>query len=554
MTEKNKIEELEEFDYIVIGAGSSGAIIAKELSDNLYNTVLLVEKGEYEVSDNKILDTKNLKNILRSPSLYDAYNLQNINTIVNNTIITGRTVGGSSSQNYFIATRPSKEYHNKLGEKYGPSWNNVNAINIYKKLEDYTGKITDNRSIGGYIGIYKYPVSENELIKTLPNHLSQLTGAPIVLDYNDGSNIVISSSIQRFQHRDKTLSYTGIDFLGPSILKMLNRYLWVGIGNRNLILYTNIYVYKILLDDQSKAYGIICIFNGITKKFIAKKKVILCAGALNSPLILMRSGIGPKEILMSLGIPYKIHNSNIGRNLQVQYGPVMVLETLNKNVNSHNDIIPNIISLLNISDSKDLSTRNVEIIISTVIPNILNIDINIRNLLHLDTPLNNNQTLIYVLIRLLDPNSKGSIFISSIESNSQPNINYINYSNPEDLNLARNSVLLIKKAVDLLNQNSNSYILRYPPSSAFNNQDNKVLDKYIINGSSVSPYYFNTISIGNNDREGAIDSNMNLYGAHNLMVADCSILPSTDSDPGLFAMYIGKRAVQNLQNEIYHYY
>jgi choline dehydrogenase len=195
-------QNLNEFDYIIVGSGTSGAIIAKELSDDFYNRVLLLEQGEYEINNPIITDVTDPNKILQHRNFYTAIPPRNDGSFSSNPIINARTVGGSSAINRFLAARPSPNYHRKLADNYGSDWNYYNALEIYKKLEDYNGKLTANRSVGGPVGIFQYPAGNSSFVNLFSQGISTVNNAPIDLDYNNGYNSVVGTGIQKFQHRD----------------------------------------------------------------------------------------------------------------------------------------------------------------------------------------------------------------------------------------------------------------------------------------------------------------------------------------------------------------
>lgn len=542
------ISSTTEFDYIIVGAGSSGSIIAKEISDDFYNHVLVVEQGQYLISSPEIIDTTNIQDSLRSPDLYLGYISQPYDGL-RNPFYVGRTTGGSSAHNYLIASRPSPDYHKRLGLLVGSGWSYANALPIYKQLEDYTGKITSNRAIGGPIGIYQYPAGNSPFITYLPPLLASSSAGdgstPVELDYNNGYNDVIGTAIQRFQYRDKTLSFTGRGFLGPDVIDANG----MGVGNRNLRLITNTYVNRVIFDNNRKAIGIECTINGVSINFMTRKKVIICAGALSSPLILIRSGIGPINVLNSLNIRPVVENPYVGTKLLNMYGPVMIVETSKSQLVSQNTSeYPTIVSFLRFIPTSPIDSRNISIVITTQIPDTNNVPANIRKMLHLETPLSPDRVLLYVLIRILNPLSHGSVSPSNVETHSQPDIKLNYYSSVSDLNLARQGLTYMKEVFSKMNTviGSYEYLVRFPPINSFTNNLSD-LDPFIINGSSYTNYYAGSIPMSKGQESGVVDSNLYVYNTDNLMVADLSVVPIyPDADTGLISMYIGKRASQIL--------
>lgn len=522
----------DEYDYIIIGAGSAGSIIAKDLSDNFYHSVLLLEQGDYLPNDHKILDTSDSSNNLRSSHTYKSFDKG---------ITYGMMVGGSSGHNYFLASRASPIYHSHMGKEHGNDWDYENALQIYKKLEDFNGKLTPNRSMTGMIGIHQYPTGTSPFIQQFPPILSKLTGAPISQDYNDGHTTVIGTSLQKFQQRNKKLSHTGQEFLGSHILHPGKDSVALGKGNRKLTLYYNTYVMKILFDGN-RAYGVEALINGETKKFCACKKIILSAGAIEDPLILIRSGIGPHKVLQDLHIKPQLINSSVGTQVSFSYGPVMVVEVPKDTINDDS-----LVAFVSLDQSNQ---RDVEIIFTTTPPQTDIFPTSIQNLFHLDQPVDPNRKILYVLIRLLQPRSKGTIQPKSSVFHHSPEINFTPYSDPYDLVTAQKAVLLVKQAFDQLNHElgKNEYVIRFPPLNTFTNTTE--LTSMIKNTSVVPNFYASSSPMGKTGESSLVNNLLQVHGVNGLMVADLSVMPLPDADPGLVAMYVGKRAVQIIHNQM----
>jgi hypothetical protein len=164
--------------------------------------------------------------------------------------------------------------------------------------------------------------------------------------------------------------------------------------------------------------------------------------------------------------------------------------------------------------------------------------------LSIDTPITTERMLFYVVIRLLDPKSEGSVTPTSIESHAQPDIDLNLYSNSDDLHLASATMIMMKSVIDSINTNLGKfeYLIRYPPLNSFDNP--RQLESYIKISTVPSNSYAHTIPIGKIDGEGGVDPTLHLYGARNLMVADLSVLDLPDAQPELAEMYLAKRAVQ----------
>lgn len=213
----------------------------------------------------------------------------------------GKVMGGSSVLNYMIFTRGNRRDYDKWAQMGNVGWSFEDVLPYYKKMEDFTiSEFFDPKyhGRGGYLTVGYAPY------------------------HTKLSQAVINASMEYgFKYND----YDGATQPGVSYLHVTmkdgvrassNRaYLHPIKGRRNLHLRKYAMVKKVLIDPKTKqAYGVEFVNNRITYTIRASKEVILSAGAINSPQLLMLSGIGPKKHLTQVGIPV-IKNLKVGYNL-----------------------------------------------------------------------------------------------------------------------------------------------------------------------------------------------------------------------------------------------
>ncbi|OXU27428.1 hypothetical protein TSAR_004925 [Trichomalopsis sarcophagae] len=309
--------ELKEFDFIVVGAGSAGCVVANRLSEIKNWKVLLLEAGDEQPL---IVDVPGFAGLLGNSSIDYGYTFQTDNEVCRdnpNSCLEprGKVMGGTSSINGMVYVRGNKEDYNdwaKLGN-HGWSWDEV--LPYFKKSEDLQDKIPHgnpkHHSTGGYLGI-SLPEKDSN-IDVIIDSWKELGYDEI--DYNSGSQV----GVNKFQYTIKNgvRQTTNAAFIRPIRGK-----------RANLFVRPNSHVTKIIINPKTKvAIGVEYVEAGtkITKRAFAKKEVIVSGGAIDSPKLLMLSGIGPVDELKQAGIK-QILELPVGRNLQehVAASPVTV--------------------------------------------------------------------------------------------------------------------------------------------------------------------------------------------------------------------------------------
>ncbi|XP_052088266.1 glucose dehydrogenase [FAD, quinone]-like isoform X2 [Mytilus californianus] len=292
------------YDYIIVGAGSAGSVIANRLSEDTNVTVLLVEAGGSELEHDYIpipLATPLLQQTDIDWSFYTAPQQTALKAMKEQRGYwpRGRVLGGSSSINHMIYVRGSRHDFDQWEKEGVMGWSYEEVLPYFLKIEDM--KIEDlvnsaYHSTGGYLPLTKTKAT------SLPN-IYQRAVAELgykTVDVN-GEEMIGYSHIQSNVLRGQRWG-TATAYLRPVI------------GRSNLHISTQSLVTKILIENKI-AIGIEMIKNGRKMIFSANKEVVLSAGAVNSPHLLMLSGIGPKEHLEKLKI--NVHaDLPVGENLE----------------------------------------------------------------------------------------------------------------------------------------------------------------------------------------------------------------------------------------------
>ena len=309
----------DEYDYIVVGAGSAGSVVASRLSEDEDNTVLLLEAGGH-YDDNPLLHIPMLYPLLQH-SVYDweyYTEPQKVSCLGlkgnQGYWPRGKVLGGTNMLNGMQYTRGSKYDYDEWARNGCTGWSYKDVLPYFLKSEDI--QINDLKSsiyhsTGGPLAVSTGKVTP---LADLYMKASNEAGYNIT-DYN-GENQEGFSYIQR-TIRNGVRSSTSVEYLKNTA------------DRTNLHIAVNSMVTKIVIEKKS-ATGVFVIRNH-KKYFIkAKKEVIVSAGAINSPQLLMLSGVGPKEQLEALGIEVKA-DLPVGKNLQ-DHQMVLMFTKINQSI------------------------------------------------------------------------------------------------------------------------------------------------------------------------------------------------------------------------------
>lgn len=289
-----------QFDYVIVGGGSAGLVLANRLSASPANTVCVIEAGKPDKNP-FIHIPLGLAAIVRFKSLDWGYNTVAQAQLNNRQLYwpRGRVLGGSSSINAMCYIRGASENYDEWEKLGAKDWNAKSALPAFLKSEDNTRGPSDFHATGGPLA-----VSDN----LDPHILSRAfveAGTQLQLPHNPDFNGVSQFGLGLYQtttHQGRRAS-TAAAFLRP-------------VQDRpNLSCITGAKVSRIQLDGK-RASGIEAIINGVTETITARREVLLCGGAINSPQLLMLSGIGPAAHLADHGISLVSDLPGVGSNLQ----------------------------------------------------------------------------------------------------------------------------------------------------------------------------------------------------------------------------------------------
>jgi choline dehydrogenase len=289
-----------QFDFIIIGAGSAGATLAARLTENSQFSVCLIEAGGKD--KNPFIHIPfGLAFLSRLTSLGWEYDTEPQSQLNNRKLFwpRGKVLGGSSSLNAMCYIRGVPEDYDRWSDMGAKGWDWQTVLPYFKKSEKQQHGESELHGADGYLSV-------SDLRHTNP--LSD--------SFVDAAEQVGLAKVTDFNSREREgLGFYQVTQENGQRCSTAKGYLTPALARPNLTVLTKALVEEIQIKD-GLATGVKLQLNGKSIELTANKEVLLSAGAINSPQVLMLSGIGPKEHLTENGIEVKADLPGVGQNLQ----------------------------------------------------------------------------------------------------------------------------------------------------------------------------------------------------------------------------------------------
>lgn len=515
-------------DYIVVGVGTAGAVVAKKLTDNREISVIALHSGK-NLTDDPLIKFSEFSavtvgaGLFPEPPLYEGGSTTpqvNADNRLLNWLL-ALPLGGASSINAGAYCRGTDQLYVQWEQIAGPKWSVSRLTRIYKELEKYNGE-TNNPAARGFHGplnIFQVP-NPTQVSQTFTQAIIDATGLPFVLDYNDPlTPIGVSSQLQyTLKGRKGALRVSSATaFLNDKVMTPDG----FGVDGRKLRVFFESPALRTIWKGK-KAVGVKYLSNGKECKAYAKKGVIVCAGLRSSPFLL-HSGIGPSSLLRSLKIHVVYNNPNVGQGLADQPGirTIFTSDPLDTPLHPPAGLFSQISWLP--APCGDANVRALRLATLNPIPGI---------------------TL--ALFDLNQPLSRGSVSINSKDPLSPPVVDLGIFTNSADLTLLQQGFQVYIKAINQALQAIDPlYQLIYPDPAVLDNL--ALLTAFIKENIASNEHFQSHCRMASLDQGGVVDSSGQVYGVKNLFVADDSVAPLVmDGSPMASAYLIGANIAEML--------
>ncbi|MCR8869523.1 GMC family oxidoreductase [Peribacillus frigoritolerans] len=567
MYKKSGSDKFNIFDYIVIGAGTAGGVVAKKLTDDRHTSVLVLEPGINSTAQ------------LSSPNILDAFFLGTDNKYAFNylsrgeqslqrqlTTVNGRVIGGSSEVNDMYAVRGSRQLYDEWSVITGePRWSYNQVRPLFIENETYTGQTQSPNERGrqGPIFVRQQHIPANGLLETLTDATETVLGIQTVVDYNTGirdCTFLKGQYIQKEEGNTITRSSTATGYLNESIITQGNEFVSdeFGIGRRKLFIFGKTTVNKVLFKKKKGkmiAIGVKYVKDGVSHKSFARKGVIVSAG-FHSSVILQRSGIGKFSDLINAGIKPLIENPNVGYNLQTQASVGMGVRVDTSQLTPILASDPNqplVYGAFIAADKNSLAEGRRLQILGAPAPFFLPNPVVLKKEWEFDlTKLTNIMS--FGLIDL-NPRSKGTIMAAHSDPEALPSFSF-NPLQPDtnDLEfLVDQYINMYNIIVEARSHNSGIHEVVFPSEDIFTKPEveKRILLRDFVRSSFANFFHYGgQCKMGKSIEDGVINGQLDVFGTTNLKVADLSIAPILpDGNTSIPAQMIGLNAVRFIRED-----
>lgn len=483
------------YDYIVVGTGSAGCALVGRLAERTSARILVIEAGGWDVAPSVMAPGQWFTNLGTERDWND---VATATASVNNRAIPehmGKVVGGGSSINATIWVRPYKSDLDHWADEAGdPAWSYDAALPVFRRMENWQGK-PDSFFRGQGGPVWCQPAHDPHPLAPAMLEGCRSLGLAVEGDLN-GPREVAGKGFALMNHiiRD-----------GQRV-SMARAYLYAALARPNVTLLTNAEVERLIVKGD-RVVGVEMRRNGKVAKVFSRSETILAAGAINTPKILMLSGIGDRAELAAHGIACRVHSPQVGKNFQdhLLHGGCIW---------EPKEFLP-----LRNSGAEASGFWPSDPLIKTADINLVQIELPYASEViakQFDLP----STGWALCAGLVAPKSRGSLRLRSANPADRPIVEANFLSHPDD-------VKALARGIELARSIGNSAPMRefvkheIAPGRAL---DPSEMENFIRDGVTTFFHMSGTCRMGK-DAEAVVDSRLRVNGVSGLRIADSSIMP-----------------------------
>ena len=529
-------DEVDTFDYIIVGGGSTGCVVAARLSEDPAVRVLLIEEGPRDLSPYihipgayyKTAQGDLLKRIPWEP-------MAEQERTETPTMVQARVLGGGSSVNAMIYIRGVPDDYEQWARMGAEGWGYADVLPYFKRAENNNRFCNDAHGVGGPLGVsdidYIHPLTRAWL------QACQQAGLPYNPDFNSGDPA--GCGLYQITARGGRRSSAAVAYLNPARKRA------------NLRIETGTTVTRILI-EKGRAIGVECTRGKRTLVYRADQEVVVSTGAIATPKLLMLSGIGPAGEIGRHGIKVHADLPGVGQNLQ-DHIEISLVYQLNgpHSYDKYKKLHWKALAGLNYALFRNgpASSNLIEGGAfwwgnrSEATPDIqyfMVVGAGIEEGVDA-VPGGNGCTVNLGQIR---PRSRGEVTLQSADPAENPRVAPRYFSDPYDLEAITDGTMA---ALDIMTQPAISKFVtaRHTPAPSLKSREE--IRAFCVKDAHAALHPAGTCRMGADDR-AVVDPKLRVHGIERLRVADASVMPTLISgNPNSVCIMIGERAADFLR-------